>query len=234
MSKLIYMAGDDMATRKIVQAYLEKEGLQLTCFDNGNLLFQAFRQTACDLVVLDIAMAGSEGFEISSKLRQLSNLPIIIIAGEESDEDYVFSISIGIDAYLAKPFSPIKLVAHVRALLIRTELSTAVPPPRKQTALTYADTTIYLDSLTVTYNDYEIKLTNTEFNMLKFMFENQHRAISRGELFSKIWGDGSSVGIRATDDTVKRLRKKLGDAGSKVSIDTMWGFGFRLRAKNEG
>ena len=228
------MAGSDIATRKIIQAYLEKEGLQIECFENGDHLFEAFRQTNCDLVIIDTTMTDSDGFEISSKIRQLSSLPIIIIAGEESDEDYVFSISIGIDVYLAKPFSPIKLVAHARALLIRAELFTASPPPKKLSILTYADTTIQPDTLTATCNDYELKLTNTEFSMLKLMFENQHRAISRGELFSKIWGDDSSVGIRATDDTVKRLRKKLAEVKSRVSIDNMWGFGFRLRTKSDG
>jgi len=231
MDKMIYIADNDVVTRQILQTFLEKENFRVVCFENGDLLFTAFQQEECALIILDILMSGSNSFMVAAKIRQLSNLPIIMLTTKESDDDYIFGISLGIDAYLTKPINPAKLVAHVRALLIKSELNRHVPAAEIRSKVSFADITIFPDNLTTRCNDTELKLTKTEFQLLKFMFEHQNRAISRGELLNKIWGYNSPVGTRATDDTIKRLRRKLIAAGSNVLIDTVWGFGFRLRSK---
>jgi len=231
MGNLIYIADDDIIIRGIIQSFLEKEGFEVEYFENGDLLFAAFERKQCALVIIDTLMPGSDGFMISAKIRQLSSLPIIMLSTNESDDDYVFGISLGIDAYLTKPFNPAKLIAHVRALLIKAELSKHTPIKEKRNELTFTDITIFPDRITTHCNGKELQLTNTEYSLLKFMIENQERAISRGELLNKIWGDDNVVRTRATDDTIKRLRRKLSTAQSQVSIETVWGFGFRLRSK---
>ncbi|MCL1788707.1 MAG: response regulator transcription factor [Defluviitaleaceae bacterium] len=231
MSNLVYIADSDIVVRQIVQAFLQKEGFEVECFATGDALYAAFEQKPCDLVILDLEMHGSDGFIISAKIRQRSSLPIIMLTARESEEDYVFGISLGIDAYLIKPFSPAKLIAHIRALLIKAELGKHMPVKEYFTDLTYGDVSLSPENRTTSCNDKEFGLTNTEFHLLKFMLQNKERAISRGELLNEIWGYDSPVGTRATDDTIKRLRRKLGEAGSLVSIDTVWGFGFRLGMK---
>ena len=97
MSNLIYMADDDIVTLRMVQALLEKEGFQVKCFENGDLLYEAFQQKTCDLIILDALMPGSDGFTIGAKIRQTSGVPIIMLTGQDSDADYIFGISIGFD-----------------------------------------------------------------------------------------------------------------------------------------
>ncbi|MCL2285358.1 MAG: response regulator transcription factor [Firmicutes bacterium] len=231
MNKLIYISDNDILVRQIIQTFLEKEGFRVVCFENVDLLYSAFLDKECELLILDIQTPDSNNFMVAAKIRQLSNLPIIMLTTRESEDDYVFGISLGIDVYLTKPVNPVRLVAHVRALLIKAELNKHVPAAKVRSQLSYADITIYPDNLITHCKEAELKLTKTEFQLLKFMFEHQNRAISRGELLNKIWGYNSPIGTRATDDTIKRLRRKLVAADSKVLIDTVWGFGFRLRTK---
>ena len=230
MNNLIYVADDDALNLRMVQVILEKEGFNVVCFENGDLLYEAFLTRKCSLIILDVLMPGNDGFTIGAKIRQISNLPIIMLTGQESDDDYIFGISLGFDVYLTKPFNPAKLIAHVRTLLIKAELNKPAQPAEKTNVITYAGIIIDSNKMTVHCNDDELQLTNTELNLLRYMLENRDRAIPREELLTKVWGFDSVVGTRAIDDTIKRLRKKLADAGSMVSIDTVRGFGFRVSA----
>ena len=233
MSNLIYMADDDIVTLRMVQALLEKEGFQVKCFENGDLLYEAFQQKTCDLIILDALMPGSDGFTIGAKIRHTSGVPIIMLTGQNSDTDYIFGISIGFDVYLTKPFNPAKLIAHIRALLIKVELNKNTREEKQQTEISYADITLQPNKLIAYCNNKEFHLTNIEFNLLLFMFENRERAVPREDLLNKIWGRDSSEETRVVDDTLKRLRRKLVQAGSQVSIDTVRGFGFKLGTKTD-
>ena len=233
MNNLVYIADGDIVIRQIIQTFLQKEGFEVECFATGDKLYEAFEKKPCNLVILDLEMYGSDGFIISAKIRQHSNLPIIMLTARESEEDYVFGISLGIDAYLTKPFSPAKLIAHIRALLIKAELGKHMPVKERLVELSYGDITLIPENRTSSCNEKDLALTNTEFHLLRFMLENAERAISRGELLNEVWGYDSPIGTRATDDTIKRLRRKLMEIGSLVSIDTIWGFGFRLGMKEE-
>ena len=231
MNNLIYVADDDAVNLLMVRTILEKEGFQVESFENGDLLYEAFLQKKCNLVILDVLMPGNDGFTIGAKIRQVSNLPIIVLTGQESDDDYIFGISLGLDVYLTKPFNPAKLIAHVRTLLIKAELGRPLPsaqPEEKPAILSYADITIDTNMLTVQCNNGELQLTNTELNLLIFMFENHTKAVSRDELLNAVWGYDNVVGSRAIDDAIKRLRRKLTDAESRVLIDTVRGYGFRV------
>ena len=229
MNKLIYFADDDFHMRRDTKSILEKNSFHVECFENCNLLYDKFLSKNSDLVILNKTTPSSNGFVTSAKIRQLSKLPIIMLTPRELDDDYILGDPLGIDAFITKPLRPAKLITQVKTLLARTELSGIYPRHNeKQAMLTYADIAINTDNLTVHCNDKELKLTNTEFSMLIFMLENQNRAISRNELLSKIWGQNSHVGIRATDDIVKRLRKKLLLAGSSLLIEVVWGYGFKL------
>ena len=230
MNNLIYVADDDPVCREIVKAFLEKEGLNAVCFENGDALYEAFLEKSCSLVILDVLMPGSDGFTTGAKIRQISDLPIIMLTGQESDDDYIFGISLGFDVYLTKPFNPAKLIAHVRTLLMKAALNRPAHELEKLAVIAYADMEIDTNRMAVLCHGESLPLTNTEFSLLRYMFENRERAVSREELLSKVWGFDSIVGTRAIDDTIKRLRKKLADANSAVSVDTVRGFGFRVSA----
>jgi len=227
MSKLIYIADDEKNIRHLIHSFLVKEGYQVKAFETGDQLYEAFQSKACDLAILDIVMPGSSGFMICTKLREISNVPIIMLTARDTDEDYISGISLGSDDYFTKPFSPIKLIMRVKAMFRRIDMDTGSQPKYKE-AITYADVAIHPEKLTAYCNDKELGLTNTEFSLLSYLFENYERAVSRNELLNKIWGYDKAVETRATDDTVKRLRRKLSEVGSEVSIDTVWGYGFRI------
>ena len=232
MTSQIYIAGNDLTTKQITQPHLQREGYNVQCFDTNDQLYSAFAQTPCALAILNTYTSGKSGFIVGAMLRQLSDIPIIILAAEDCDDDYIFCISLGLDAYLAKPICQTKLVAHVRALITKTGRYQSAPQPQLMPSkLTYADLSLCHSKIMAYCNDMALKLTGTEFRLLAFLLENQDRAILRNEFLSKIWGEKHSIGIRAVDDVIKRLRKKLMLAASCVSIDTVWGHGFRLSVR---
>ena len=227
MSKLIYIAEDEKNIRHLIRSFLVKDGYYVKAFENGDQLYEAFQDKPCDLAILDIMMPGSRGLIICTKLRAISNVPIIMLTARDTDEDYISGISLGSDDYFTKPFSPVKLIMRVKAMLRRVEMDTE----SKNESTTFADITIHPGKLMAYCNDKELLLTNTEFNLLAYLLENRDKAVSREELLNKIWGYDSIVETRATDAAVKRLRKKLLEAGSIASIDTVWGHGFRLNTR---
>jgi len=233
MSKLIYLAEDEANIRIPIKAFLEKEGYTVNAFENGDLLFEEFLKKQADLVILDVMMPGSSGFIICTKIRAMSNIPIIILTARGSDEDYTTGISLGSDDYLTKPFSPTKLVMRVKALFRRLEMETTHTTISSNQKIEYGDISVDVDNLTTLCKGKELKLTNTELKFLMHLMRHKDKAISRDELLSKIWEHEYAIETRVTDDTVKRLRKKLTDVDSQVLIETVWGFGFRIGLKNE-
>lgn len=224
MSKLIYVADDEKNIRNLIEGFLLKEGYQVRTFQNGDSLLDTFRRQACDLVILDVMMPGSSGFIICSKLRAVSTVPIMLLTARDTEEDYISGISLGSDDYLTKPFSPVKLVMRNKAIFRRIEMET----PSNQERVQFSDLKLDELKLQVFCREQELVLTQTEFNLLGYLLKNPHRAVSREELLLKIWGYDNTVETRATDDTVKRLRKKLSDAQSIAVIETVRGFGFRI------
>ena len=226
--KLIYIADDEAHIRDLIKSFLEKDNYAIEAFETGDDLFKAFSKKKCDLVILDIMMPGTDGLTICTKIRQISDVPIIILTARDSDADYVAGITLGSDDYFTKPFSPMQLVMRVRAIFRRIEMGKKTPLNQ---VLNYSDIEINLASKTVLNKkaSEEIQLTPNEFNLLVYLMENQNRAVSRDELLDKIWGFSSDIETRVADDTVKRLRKKL--SHTDLIVDTVWGFGFRLKEK---
>lgn len=235
MNKTIYLAEDEKNIRILVESFLKKKGYNVQAFETGDALYDKFLAQPADLVILDVMMPGSSGFIVCTKLRAISTIPIIMLTARDTDEDYISGISLGSDAYFTKPFSPIKLIMQVKAMLRRVEMDNQETAFRltDSNQTHFSDITIDHNKLTAFCGDEELKLTNTEFSLLAFLFKNKERVISREELLSQIWGYDALIETRATDDTVKRLRKKLSDVGSKVSINTVRGYGFGVSEKNE-
>lgn len=228
MSTLIYVADDEENIRELIRSFLQEEGYQVELFENGDSLLRAFDEKASDLVILDVMMPGTDGFSICSSLRKKSDVPIILLTARDTDADYITGFTLGCDDYFTKPFSPVKLVMRVKTMLKR--LSKKETGNESQT-LEFGDIQLHPMQKTAFCKTSEIKLTNTEFQLLSYMIENQEKAVSREELLNTIWGYDSYVETRVTDDTIKRLRKKLNSQESNVQIETIWGYGFKLGKK---
>jgi len=231
-AKRIYIADDETNIREAIQTFLENDGYEVCAFETGDALLEQFQADPCDLVILDVMMPGSNGFAVCKAIRKTSTVPIIILTARDSDLDYATGLSLGSDDYFTKPFSPMSLVMRVKAIFRRIEFDTAQaassarvrPEPR-----TLGDLMVNPGNKMVEIEGEPIELTPNEFNLLCYLMENSDKAISRAELLESLWGFGSEVETRAVDDTVRRLRKKI--AGGNVIVDTVWGYGFRLKVE---
>lgn len=229
MEKLIYIAEDDANIRELEKAFLERSGFEVKTFENGDLLYDEFEKNNADLIILDIMMPGTDGLSLCAKLREKSSVPIIIVSAKGSDMERVTGITIGCDDYLAKPFSPIELVVRVQAIFRRIDMIKPDFSNEHSNIIECEDLKIDKARREVMKENEPINLTTNEFNVLVYLAENSDRAVSRDELLKNIWDmSNDTVDTRATDDTMKRLRKKLSDAKSKVIIETVRGFGFRI------
>ena len=195
----------------------------MACFASGDALLEAFDAQPADLLVLDIMMPGMDGLSLCAAIRKRSDVPIILLTARDTDADLITGFTMGCDDYFTKPFSMIKLTLRVKAIFSR------MADEQSPEALSFGDLVLYSSKRTAYRNEQELKLTNTEFSLLKHLMENQDKVVSREELLNLVWGYDNFVETRATDDIVKRLRKKLSAASSAVVIETVWGIGFRLR-----
>ncbi|WP_434798347.1 response regulator transcription factor [Terrisporobacter vanillatitrophus] len=228
MSKLIYIADDEENIRSLVKLFLKNEGYEVYDFENGDLLFEEFKNKECDLVILDVMMPGSDGFEICTKIREYSTVPILMLTARDSDVDYITGLTLGSDDYFTKPFSPMSLVIKVKAIFRRIDFENS---KIQHKILSFADININTSNKIVKNKDEIIDLTPNEYNLITYLFENKERAMSRDEILNEVWGFNAEVETRVADDTVKRLRKKI--INTNLIIETVWGYGFRLRKKDE-
>lgn len=230
MKHSIYIADDDKNIRELIKSFLESDGYEVSAFVTGDELKAAFEKKPADLVILDIMMPGTDGLTVCKRLREKSSVPIIILTAKDSEIDYVQGITIGSDDYLTKPFRPTTLLMRVRSLIRRMEMNEKNDDSSKE-----ADGDVSIGDLTFSSEKNEffcrnkpVKFTRTELKLLLYMMKNPEKAYSREELLNAIWGYDTKVETRVTDETLRRIRKRLSACESNVGIRTMWGFGYRL------
>jgi DNA-binding response OmpR family regulator len=225
LKKAIYIADDEKNIRDLIQMFLANEGFDVTAFSNGDDLLEAFKQKQADLVILDIMMPGTDGLSLCTQIRQNHRTPIMIVSARDEEIDRITGITLGSDDYMTKPFSPMELVARVKALFRRMELDTGGVFAG---ALSLGNMEINMETRETKVGGRALDLAPTELALMAYLLQNISRAVSREELLKNVWKFDFEVDTRATDDVVKRLRKKLAAAGCNVRIDTVWGFGFKL------
>ncbi len=173
-------------------------------------------------------MPGLDGFAVCTELRKRSTVPIIMLTARDSENDYAMGLGLGSDDYITKPFSAMALLMRVRAIFRRVDFES-------QKHAASAPETVAVGALTLDENGRHIlrgsaplALTPTEYELLRYLMLHAGQAVSREDLLNAVWGFETAVETRATDDTVRRLRRKLDGCG--VSIESVWGFGFRLES----
>ncbi|NLI93051.1 MAG: response regulator [Peptococcaceae bacterium] len=147
MQKSIYIADDDQNIRDLIFMYLTNEGFEVKSFGSGDDLLTAFLQKPADLVILDIMMPGTDGLTVCTQIRNRSNTLIIIVSARDSEIDRITGITLGSDDYITKPFSPMELVARVKALFRRLELDTDDVVKRLRKKLAASDASIRIESV---------------------------------------------------------------------------------------
>lgn len=233
LQKTIYIADDERNIRELIKRFLISAGYRVEAFESGDSLLSHFKLTPCDLVILDITMPGTDGLSICEQLRAISPVPIVIVSARDSEMDRITGITLGSDDYMVKPFSPSELVARVHALFRRSNLNQNPGMLATQNSAhhCFGDLVIEDKQRAIRYSGGQLEVSPTEYDFLKYLFEHQDRAVSREELLKHVWQFDCDVDTRATDDVVKRLRKKL--AVTRVRLVAVWGFGFKLAVEPE-
>lgn len=229
--KLIYIADDDEKICSIIKSFLISEGFKVETYHDGHSILEAFYKKPCDMLIIDILMPEMDGYALCSAIRETSSVPIIIISAKDSELDKITGLTLGSDDYLTKPFSPLELIARVKSTFRRIALDQNIK--NNNTPIAICDITLFPDTKHAECKGIKLHLTQMEFNLLLYLVKNRNKAVSREELLNKIWGFEIEAETRATDDMIKRIRKKLSESGSKLRIETIWGFGFKIIDKDK-
>ena len=233
MTRLIYFVDDEKHIRELIEAFLLQAGYEVVTFADGESFLAAYEQRKPDLAIVDIMLPGTDGLSLCKTIKKSDpDIPVIIVSAKDSPYDRVLGFTACCDDYLVKPFLPLELVYRIKMLLKRNDME---PTRQEQTdeCYSYGGLDIYPAGRTAKLNGRALTLTPSEFDFLLYMLKNKERAVKRDELLKCVWRTEYQFDTRATDDLVKRLRRKLREQGSDVHIETVWGYGFRL-SKEEG
>lgn len=226
MSKILTIE-DDENILELEKDYLEANGFEVDFAVDGTVGLEMALKTNYSLILLDIMLPGTDGFEVCGKIREKKNIPILLVSAKKEDLDKIKGLGLGADDYVVKPFSPSELVARVKAHIARYERLTA---PVEQSVITYEKLRLNKDSGEAFYNDKPLNLTKKEFEVLFLMVSFPDTVFGKNELFEKVWGYDSFGDTSTLTVHINRLRDKLKEASSDSDyIKTIWGRGYRLK-----
>jgi two-component system alkaline phosphatase synthesis response regulator PhoP len=225
LRQTILLVEDETSIRNIVRAYLEQEGFQLICVDNGPAALEIARQQQPVLVILDLNLPGMDGMEVAARLRQESDVYIMMLTARSEEVDRVAGLRIGADDYVTKPFSPRELAARVQAILRRQR---GQAEPVNSTGLEFTHVRIDPDRHEVWCQNQQLELTITEFKVLLELAEQAGRVLTREQLIDRVWGMDFYGNDRVVDVYVGQVRRKLEQVSGQSLIKTIRGVGYKF------
>jgi len=227
MSKTrILVVDDELSIIKFLRANLESKGYEVLAAMDGAEALQTFEMELPDLVILDIMMPKTDGFEVCRQLREWSQVPIIMLSARGDESDKVKCLDLGADDYITKPFGASELIARVRAALRRTEAATIPSQP----SFASGDLQISFAQRRVTIAGKEVKLTPTEYSLLQEFVLNAGKVLTHTHLLNKVWGSEYREDTQYLHVFVRRLRAKLeADPTNPRYITTVPGVGYEFK-----
>ncbi|MBE7039246.1 MAG: response regulator transcription factor [Ruminococcaceae bacterium] len=226
MEKVILIVDDEKPIVDILKFNLEKEGFKVIYAHDGEMGLKLAYDENPDLILLDIMLPKMDGFDVCKKVREKSNVPIIMITAREEEVDKVLGLELGADDYITKPFSVRELLARVKANIRR--FAADIPKDESGEIIVAAeDFLINTTKYEVTKNGVALDLTLREYELLKFLVTQPNRIFSREALLSSVWGYEFYGDVRTVDVTVRRLREKVEeDSSNPRYILTKRGVGY--------
>lgn len=229
MIKYILVADDNMGIFDIASDYLTQEGYVPIYSPDGVDAIEKFKQYKPVLVLLDIMMPKKDGIEVCKEIRRISDVPVIMITAKNEDADIVMGLDNGADDYVVKPFSFCMLMARIRAVLRRIDLS----EDEKNKIIKFQDIEIDISRYRVLLKNKQVSLTKKEIEIIWLLASNKEKVFTRDNLIDSIWGPDYYGDPRCVDTHIKRIRSKL-----KISYDynwnikTIWGVGYKFEVNN--
>lgn len=226
MAKIL-VVDDEASIVNIISYSLMKEGYEYITANDGEEGLDLFNKENPDLVLLDIMMPKMDGYTVCKKIRETSNVPIIMLTARADEVDKVLGLEMGADDYVTKPFSNRELMARVKANLRRTASTVS----EKSASGEFGDLNIDFDRYEVSKRGEPINLTLREFELLTFLATQKSQIFTRETLLEKVWGYEYFGDVRAVDVTIRRLREKIeDDPGKPKYIITKRGIGYYFSA----
>ena len=222
MEKLkVLVVDDESRMRKLVRDFLvKKDFIVLEAEDGAQAVDIFFSTKDISLIILDVMMPKMDGWQVCREIRELSDVPIIMLTAKSDERDELLGFDLGVDEYISKPFSPKILVARVEAILRRSNLL------NDDSIFTAGEITLNKSAHEVTVEGKPVELSFKEFELLNYFMDNQGLALSREKILNSVWNYDYFGDARTIDTHVKKLRSKLGKEGDYIK--TIWGMGYKF------
>ena len=220
----ILIVDDESRMRKLIKDFMTQKGYMTIEAEDGEKAIQIFeeKKEKISLILLDVMMPKLDGWSVLRKIRQTSNIPVIMLTARGEEQDELFGFELGVDEYISKPFSPKILVARVEAILKRVQGDTKKPKD-------YGGIILDQEARTVKVDGKETELSLREYELLKYLLENENIALSREKILNNVWNYDYYGDSRTIDSHIKKIRHKLGKKGKY--IQTMRGVGYKFEVK---
>ena len=224
----ILVVDDEPAVLGFVSACLRRHGYEVAMASDGEQALQAMEETPPELVILDIVMPKLDGFEVCRRIREWSQVPIIMLSARAGEQDKVRCLRLGADDYLVKPFGIEELIARVEAVLRRTEAASA---PLAEPTFVSGDLQLNFAERRLTVAGHEIDLTPTEYSLLRYLALHRGKVLTHRMLLQQVWGPEYADERQYVRVFINRLRHKTGDSPANPRyIKTESGVGYRFLA----
>ena len=226
----ILVVEDEETLAEAISFLLGKEGFDVAVAATGPAAIESFEKTGADLILLDLMLPGLSGTEVCRQIRNKSSVPIIMLTAKDSEIDKVVGLELGADDYVTKPYSSRELIARIRAVLRRGELSdTAVDGATLEVGPVRMDT----DRHIISVNGEVVAIPLKEFELLEFLMRNAGRVLTRLQLIDRVWGSDYVGDTKTLDVHIKRLRAKIEkDPANPEYIQTVRGMGYKMERSN--
>ena len=222
----ILVVDDEKTLVKGIKFNLENEGYEVECAYDGAAAVELAREGKLDLIILDLMMPELDGLEACMRIREFSNVPIIMLTAKSEDADKLMGFECGADDYLTKPFNILELKARVRALLRRA----AGVQRNRGSILTAGGITLNTQERSAARGDRPVELTAKEYDLIELLMRNPRRVYSRENLMNVVWGYSYAGDYRTVDVHIRRLREKLERHPAEPEyILTKWGVGYYFK-----
>ena len=222
--KMILIVDDESRIRKLIKDFIEQEEYSVIEAADGEEAVEQFEANInkIKLVILDVMMPKQDGWSALRRIRQISNVPVIMLTARFEEQDELFGYELGVDEYVSKPFSPKILIAKIKAILQRTS-------PKEVEKKNYDGIEIDTEGRNITVDGKQIELSLREYELLKYLLDNENIALSRDKILNNVWNYDYYGDSRTIDSHIKKIRHKLGKKGKYIK--TMRGVGYKFEIK---
>ena len=228
MAKKVLVVDDEKMIVKGIRFSLEQDGMEVECAYDGEEALRLATENAYDMILLDLMLPKMDGFEVCQRIREFSNVPIVMLTAKGDDMDKILGLEYGADDYITKPFNILEVKARIKAIMRRT--GTKEPAPAKAQVIDSGDLKLDLESRRLFILGREVNLTAREFELLELFVTNPNKVFSREKLLELVWGVDYPGDVRTVDVHVRRLREKIEVNPSEPKyVHTKWGVGYYYR-----